>query len=426
MPNFLKTKRNFLRAAFVSLGTTWSSWACAQRIVGQRLRPKSPPVWSSFGLNGAPNHPRFALTKEFVEGASPGGLGMRIIDSEAFGFMRERVTPLLTRQQPPTVQIKDTIAFKEDLILGFAHDFEIAVGARMEKNGENLNTLVIFMSGVGLILTFEPDIGWRVISSFPFKLRLERFGKDLNDVRQLALENFDDCYYEYAKAFAEFVSRFNKWDQGFASNIFGRLTRVDFHKDAKEKLAGFKMDIKFDEEFVGFLASTYICDSLSIPLLPFRETTDAMTRFGAKYKEILKVQGVNQKGMPAADFCFEVVIRDINKALTPSRQLGITVIRRKLVINFLAIFMDDNNEPKKILQTFAISESEDKIPYGTTEDDTPDRDVIFFERLLSSILTNLLSGIVKKDAQLLATVGVKLDFLAPSIPRFLECCTKVR
>jgi hypothetical protein len=130
--------------------------------------------------------------------------------------------------------------------------------------------------------------------------------------------------------------------------------------------------------------------------------------------------------MPAADFCFEVVIRDINKALTPSRQLGITVIRRKLVINFLAIFMDDNNEPEKILQTFAMSESEDKIPYGTKEDDTPDRDVIFFERLLSSILTNLLSGIVKKDAQLLAKVGVKLDFLAPSIPRFLECCTKVR
>jgi hypothetical protein len=79
----------------------------------------------SFGLNGAPNHPRFALTKEFVEGASPGGLGMRIIDSEAFGFMRERVTPLLTRQQPPTVQIKDSIAFKEDLILGFADTLDM-------------------------------------------------------------------------------------------------------------------------------------------------------------------------------------------------------------------------------------------------------------------------------------------------------------
>lgn len=397
-----------------------------QKVVGQRLRPTNPPVWSSFGLNGAPNHPRFALTKEFIEGARPKGLGMRVTDSEAFGFMRERVTPLLTRQHPPTVQIKESIAFKEDLILGFAHDFEIAVGARMEKNGENLNTLVIFMSGVGLILTFESDIGWRVISSFPFKLRLERFGKDLGDIRQLALENFDDCYSEYSKAFAEFVSRFNKWDQGFASNIFARLTKVDFHKDAKEKLAGFKIDAKFDEDFIGFLSSTYICDNLNLPLLPFRETTDAMARFGAKYKDAMKVQGINQKGMPPADFRFEVVVRDINKVLTPSRQLGITVIRRKLVINFLAVFMDDNNEPEKVLQTFAISEGEDKIPYGTLEDDTPDRDVIFFERLLSSILGNLLNGIVKKDPQLLAKVGVKFDFLAPSIPRFLECCNKVR
>jgi len=420
------SKRNFLGAMIVSLTSLFGVRVWAQKIATQRLRPKNPPVWSSFGLNGSPTHPRFALTKEFVEGVRPVGLGLRVIDPEAFGFMRERVTPLLTRQQPATVQIKDSIAFKEDLILGFAHDFEIAVGARMEKNGDNLNTLVIFMSGVGLILTFEPDIGWRVISSFPFKLRVERFGKDLKNIRQLALENFDECYSEYAKAFVEFVSRFSKWDQGFASNIFARLTKVDFHKDAREKLAAFKMDDKFDEEFVGFLSSTYICDNLNVPLLPFRETTDAMTRFGAKYKEVLKVQGVNQKGMPSADFRFEIVIRDVTKTLTPSKQLGITVIRRKLVINFLAAFIDDNNEPEKILQTFAISEGEDKIPYGATEDDTPDRDVIFFERLMSSILTNLLSGIVRKDAQLLAKVGVKLDFLAPNIPRFIECCSKVR
>jgi hypothetical protein len=426
MTQLQTAKRRFLAGVLASFAPLFGVRAWAQKSPTPRLRPKNPPVWTSFGLNGSPNHPRFSLTKEFVEGVRPEGLGMRVIDSEAFGFMRERVTPLLMRQQPPTVQMKDSIAFKEDLILGFAHDFEIAVGARMEKNGDNLNTLVIFMSGVGLILTFEPDIGWRVISSFPFKLRLERFGKDLKNVRQLALENFDDCYSEYGKAFAEFVSRFNKWDQGFASNIFARLTKVEFHKDSKEKLSGFKLDEKFDEEFVGFLSSTYICDSLNIPLLPFREATDAMARFGTKYKEVMKVQGVNQKGMPPADFRFEIVIRDLSKTLTPSRQLGITVIRRKLVINFLAVFMDDNNEPEKILQTFAISEGEDKIPYGTIEDDTPDRDLIFFERLLSSILSNLLSGIAKRDAQLLARVGVKLDFLAPSIPRFLDCCSKVR
>ena len=388
----------------------------SQQAASLRRVPKNPPVWTSFGLNGSPDHPRFALTRSFVESSTP---GRKIFDSEAFAFMRNKILPLLQRQRPPLVQFKQEIAFGEDLVLGFAHDFEIAVGARMMKNGENLNTLVVFMSGVGLIMALD-DIkaGWRIVSSFPFKLRVERPGGDLKDVKGITLKYYDECYTEYAGAFSLFVSRFNKWDQGYSKNIFARLTKVDFHKDAKTKLTSYGVDKFFDDQFVGFLSSTYICDNLNIPLLPFRET-DASFRYAALFKDSLKAQDTIKT--PDADLRFEIIVRDTDKTLIPSRQSGVTIIRRKLVLNVQAFFDDVN-----ILKTFTIVEDEDAIPYGSTEDDTPDRDLIFFERLLNSTLSNLFAGIVDKNPQALAKVSVKMDYLAPMIPRFIECCSKVR
>ena len=388
----------------------------AQQATSLRRVPKNPPVWTSFGLNGSPNHPRFALTRGFIEKTNP---GRPISDSEAFGFMRKKIVPLLQAQRPVLVQFKDQIAFGEDLVLGFAHDFEIAVGARMMKNGENLNTLVVFMSGVGLVMSLDNvKVGWRIVSSFPFKLRVERAGEDLKDVKELALKHYDECYSEYAGAFASFVSRFNKWDQGYSSNIFARLTKVDFHKDAKSKLINYGVDKYFDDQFVGFLASTLICDNLSIPLLPFKET-DASFKYAALFKDSLKAQ--DKINIPKADLRFEIIVRDIEKTLIPSRQSGVTIIRRKLVLNFQA-FDDDEN----ILKTFTIMEDEDAIPFGSTEDDTPDRDLIFYERLLSATLINLFSGIIEKNPKTLAKVSVKLDYLMPMITRFIELCSKVR
>ena len=66
------------------------------------------------------------------------------------------VESLLSQQKNPLVQFKKSVEFGEDMLVGFAHDYEITVGARVEKDGENANTLLIFMSGVGLVLSFSP------------------------------------------------------------------------------------------------------------------------------------------------------------------------------------------------------------------------------------------------------------------------------
>ena len=41
-------------------------------------------------------------------------------------------------------------------------------------------------------------------------------------------------------------------------------------------------------------------------------------------------------------------------------------------------------------------------------------------------LVNLLSGMAKRDAQTLAQAEVRLDAVAPAIPRLLELCAKTR
>ncbi len=51
---------------------------------------------------------------------------------------------------------------------------------------------------------------------------------------------------------------------------------------------------------------------------------------------------------------------------------------------------------------------------------------MFFDRLITRTLTFLLSGLATKNAELLAQAGVKLDTLAPALPRFLDLCAKTR
>jgi hypothetical protein len=183
-------------------------------------RPKSPPVWTGFGLNGGVTQARYEITRAFLQQA----YNRDMSSTEAFAFLREPLRQTLARQHAGRVQFKDAVAFGEDLLLGFAHDYETTVGARVERDGQNANTLFVFMSGVGLILSFATDTGWRVVSSFPFMLRMERPGGDLQNVKAKAVAVMDQAYAAYAQAFSHFLGRFNKWDQGFSSNYFARLT----------------------------------------------------------------------------------------------------------------------------------------------------------------------------------------------------------
>ena len=400
-----------------SLG--WPLWTRAQP-AAQRSRPKTPPVWTGFGLNGGAAQARYDLTREFVQQTR----NLSLTDSEAFTPESKLTASLLAQQKPPLVQFKDSVKFGEDMLVGFAHDFETTVGARVEKDGDNANTLFIFMSGVGMVLSFSQSTGWRIVSSFPFMLRFERPGGDLKNLRTKAVGFMAEAYKGYSSAFVHFLGRFNKWDQGFSSNYFARLTKASIHPDAQAKLTSYKIEQIMNPELLGFSSSSAICDNLNIPLLPFQENDALAKRYAVKFSDDLAAQ--QEIAIPDADLKFEVVLRDVDKKIIHSSQRGVTIIRRTLVIRFLAFDEFSNEKDKRFLNVLAATTHEDRTPLNSTEDDTPERDLVFFDRLLTRTLANLLSGLAKRDAQTLAQAEVRFDAVAPAIPRLLELCAKTR
>jgi hypothetical protein len=393
------------------------SWA---QPATNKLKPKTPPVWTGFGLNGSSAQARYDLTREFVQKK----YNHKLNEAAAFAFLREPLKNLLSTQQQGRVQFKDSVEFGENLLLGFAHDYETTVGARVEKDGENANTLFIFMSGVGMILSFDKSTGWRVLSSFPFMLRMERPGGDLKDVKGKAVGYMGEAYTAYGNAFSHFLGRFNKWDQGFSSNYFARLTKSTIHKDAKDKLASYRIQNVLNEELVGFSTSSALCDNLDIPLLPFQENDALAKRYAVKFADDLAAQ--QEISIPDADLKFEVVLRDVDKQVTVSSQKGVNIVKRTVVMRVIVFDEYSSLPDKKILNVLASSTGEDRMPLNTTEDDTPERDLVFFDRLISRTLTQLLKGLATKNESQLASVEVKLSFVAPALPRLLELCTKTR
>jgi hypothetical protein len=255
-------------------------------------------------------------------------------------------------------------------------------------------------------------------------LRFERPGGDLKNLRAKAVGYMGEAYKGYSNAFVHFLGRFNKWDQGFSSNYFARLTKASIHPDAQAKLASYKIDQILNSELLGFSSSSAICDNLNIPLLPFQENDALAKRYAVKFSDDLAAQ--QEITIPDADLKFEVVLRDVDKKIIHSSQRGVTIIRRTLVIRFLAFDEYANEKDKRFLNVLAATTHEDRTPLNSTEDDTPERDLVFFDRLLTRTLGNLLSGLAKRDAQTLAQAEVRLDTVAPAIPRLLELCAKTR
>lgn len=108
------------------IGTYRMSWA--QPAV-QKVKPKNPPVWTGFGLNGGAAQARYDLSRAFVRQQYK----VDLADSEAFQFMIRPLHRLLADQHAGTVQFKNSVEFGEDLLLGFVHDYETTVGARVKK-----------------------------------------------------------------------------------------------------------------------------------------------------------------------------------------------------------------------------------------------------------------------------------------------------
>jgi hypothetical protein len=399
------------------IGTYRTAWA--QPAV-QKVKPKNPPVWTGFGLNGGAAQARYDLSRAFVRQQYK----VDLTSSEAFQFMIRPLQRLLADQHAGTVQFKNSVEFGEDLLLGFVHDYETTVGARVEKDGQNANTLFVFMSGAGMILSFSKSSGWRMVSSFPFMLRMERPGGDLKDIRGKAVAVMDQAYVAYGQAFSHFLKRFNKWDQGFSSNYFARLTKATIHKDAQTKLNSFGIESQLTPELLGFSSSSALCDNLDIPLLPFQENDALGKRFAVKFSDDLAAQQLID--IPDADLRFEVVLRDVDKQRIDSTQRGVTIVRRSVVLRLMVYDEYSNLPDKRLLNVLAMSTGEDRIPLQSTEDDTPERDLVFLDRLITRTLTQLLKGLATRNAQLLGSVEVKLSAVEPALPRLLELCMKTR
>lgn len=405
---------------------SWLGWAAfapfnlfAQPAI-QKVKPKSPPVWTGFGLNGGSGQARFNLTRDYVKKIA----NVELKDPLAFRTINESLKKQLSSRNAGQVQFKDSIEFGEDLLLGFAHDYDTVVGARLEKDGQNANTLVIFMSGVGMILTFSKSTGWRILSSFPFILRVERPGGDLKDLRGKALNVMGEAYSTYAQSFSTLLSRFNKWDQGFSSNFFARVTKSSIHPDAEAKLKEFKIDQVLNAEFLGFSTSSSLCDNLDIPLLPFQENDALANRYAVKFSDDLSAQ--QSIDIPDSDLRFEIILRFIGKKKVNSSQLGVTIVSRRVVVRLQVFDMFSSLPENRLMNILADSTSEDKIPLDSVEDDTPERDLVFIDREITKILANLTKGLKNKDESALASVGVKLSSVAPVLPRFTELCAKTK
>lgn len=393
--------------------------ATSQLTIAQKLKNNLSLVWTGFGLNGSFAQDRFQLTREYIKSKYK----KELRDNQAFGFLRQPLKNLIEKNANSVV-FKDSVEFGQDLLLGFAHDYEITLGARVEHEGENANTLFVFMSGVALVLSFNQATGWRVISSLPFTLRLERAAKDLKNIKKQTIDIFGEVYQSYGNAFVQVVNKLNNINDQWSSNYFARLTSVKFHAVVNEKLLQYKIQNFLNTEFIGFSASSSICEIFNIPLLPYQENDALAKRYAVKFTDDLMAQ--NTISIPDADLKFEIILRDIDKQLINNTQKGLTYIRRKLVIQLRVIDEFATTEDKVFFKTFAALEHDDKMPLGSTEDDTPERDVLFFERLFSKILSILLSGIQAKNYSALSQLGIQAASVEKQIPRLLELLNKTR
>lgn len=416
-------RRTLLKAA--------AGWVVAAGLPGflpayaaDRSKPKSAPVWAGFGLNGGPDQARYELTRRYLQKKRG---GVSISDSQAFKFMNDALKEQLTKLTPQLVVFKPEVKLGEDYLLGMAHDYEASTAIRRVDLKEPTidGSIVTFLSGVGLILNYEKSSGWRIMSSFSFVTRDTRKIPDVSKASENAVDMLGDSYLVHATAFATFLGRFGKWNAGYSPNFFARVTSSKVTEGALTQLQEYKLDQKFNADFLGFQASAAICDGLDIPLLPFKETDALANRYATKFSESLITQ--DKIAIPNADLEFEVVLIKATKEKVPSRQQGIIYLKRRIIIGIRIFDRGLPADQQKILQVVAgAPEDSDIIRYDQPDDDNPDRDFVFFDRLLYRTLSGLMKGIAKNDAETITSLGVNYDSIKDAIPKVLKQCANAR
>jgi hypothetical protein len=420
---------NILGVGMVLTFPTFSRNVFAQKKT--RLVPTSPPFWGGIGFNGSLGEKRFDLTrqllsknkvdindpKELVKGANVNFLPLT-----------KSIESMLSKYGDKLVQFrKENLEIGEGLVLGMATDLELAVAVKkidLKNPNTKIGLMTTYISGTGLVMSFDEGVGWRVISSFSWMTRQEQRVDDYYKYKEFAIEKLMGNYLQHGKNFVDKLGVFKNWREGFSSNTFAQVISAKMGEKAAPKLKKYKLDELLTTQYLGLAASDSICETLSIPLIPFTATDATSRTYAAKFDSIKSKQSIVT---PQIDLEFEIFIIDITKEVIESVQQGHPIIDRKLILG-LRVFERVGNGPedrKNVFQSFITDSIRDNI--SVIEDDVPERDFYFFDKIIQSTLRTFLTGISKKDTSIIASVLIgKTDALMPQLTRFDQLCEAVR
>lgn len=423
-------RRKFLSGIF-NAGIALTFPILSRNSFAQKIRavPTSPPFWGGIGFNGNLTENRFILTRQYLSKKN-----IDVNDSQALiGGANDEFLPLtrsiaemLSKYGDKFVQFKkEKLQIGEGFVLGMATDYELAVAVK-KFDTKNPNTKIGFMttyiSGTGLVVSFDESVGWRVVSSFSWMTRQEQIVDDYFRYREYAVDKLMGNYLQHGKEFVEVLGKFKNWREGYSGNTFAQVISSTIGEKAQPKLKSYKVDDLLTSQYLGFATSDSICQALNIPLIPFVNSDATSRTYSAKFSSIDVKKKIET---PPIDLAFEINLVDVTKEVVDSRgQYGFLIIDRSVILSF-RVFEIQNDGKNKLFQSFIGGTfKQDKISLPV--DDVPERDFYFFDKIIQSTLNTFLSGISTKDKSKIDSVILgKTDALMPLLVRFDELCSKL-
>lgn len=354
------------------------------------------PTWLSFGLNGpAQGNSRFPLTLALSKARS----------GKNADFQRD-VSQAIARQlqaEGNLVDFKDEVDINSGTLLGAALDYENVLAARLGTS----SFVVLHLVGHGVLLNFDRNRGWKMISSFPFPVTLLR-ASDGRNIQAEALKYLPEAYTDpqnsfatsFAKTARRLAPRWQDRERGF--NV--RIMSSRIHPEVESKLKNWGIAKSINETWLGHLASAAACDGLGIPIVPFVET-QALGKFTYKFSEQLVAQNVQLPEEADIDLRLHVSLRNIAREVKYLKQLQRWEVARMVVMDVRVL--DDQNQEIVTLRAGYLDDQPDTL--AREEDLVPARDAHFFDMAIYRGLQSLFSAVDKQDTARLAKLFIKPD-----------------
>ena len=352
------------------------------------------PIWLSFGINGpAEGATRFPLTLGLSNVRVPNKPDFQLQVSQAIASQLKAVGDI--------TEFKDSAEFNSGVMLGAVLDYENVLSARVGA----ASFIVLHLVGHGVLLNFDRQRGWKMLSSFPFPvtlLRESQGGDAQTEASRYLLESYTGNQISFATSFAKAAKRLApRWkdsDRGFHVRVMSSSIAPDVQ--AKLKTWGIVRNI--GETWLGHLTSAAICEGLNIPVIPYVET-QALGNFTYKFSDRLIAQNVRLPEEADIDLRLQVTLRNIVRDVKYRNQYQRWEVSRAVVLDVKAL--DDRNEELVSLRMGYQDDQPDTL--AREEDLVPARDAHFFDMAIYRGLLTLFSAIDKQDQAQLGKVFVK-------------------